>query len=165
MDQLKLVALDGEDLEVLSAHLQDAVLRIADMAYVKRDKRFAFVANRFDWEGAHEGDSKGKDAYQRRRTAVRFERVLGAKHKDINLNDDKGVLELLAVQYEVKDAPEGYIHLYFAGGGTVRLHVECIEAELNDLGAAWSTELKPEHEDDEDAAAGVGAKTSQQKGA
>lgn len=145
MTKLKLVALDGEDLEILSAHLQDAVLRVGDMAYLPKEKRFAAIANRFDWEKAQIAEKNGGKSYERRRAALRFDRVLGAKVKDIALAAPNTVLELLALQFEASDAPEGYINLYFAGGGTIRLHVECIEAELSDLGAAWSAKSKPDH--------------------
>ena len=49
---LKLVALDPEDLAVLSAHLQDAIAKVGDIAYLPKEKRFAMVLNRFDWTGA-----------------------------------------------------------------------------------------------------------------
>ncbi|RME99388.1 MAG: DUF2948 family protein [Alphaproteobacteria bacterium] len=153
MQPLKLIALDDKDLEIMSAHLQDAVLRVGDMAYVPSQKRFALVANRFDWESAVKSDGKPpKGGYKRRRSAVRFDRVLDAKFRDINLKAEKAVLELLAIRFEEAEAPEGYILLDFAGGGAIRLHVECIEAELRDLGAVWRTRSKPEHGEEADEA-------------
>lgn len=153
MQQLKLLALDQEDLQVISAHLQDAVLRIADIAYVPADSRFAMVVNRFDWVGAGDGGKRSKKEFQRLRTALRFDRVLSAKFKQIKLSAEDAVLELLAVQFEESSKPEGYITLVFAGGGAIRLHVECIEAEMRDLGPVWKTKNLPEHEDGGDAAA------------
>lgn len=141
MPDLKLIALDAEDLSVVSAHLQDAVLRVADMAYVKGERRFAAVANRFDWaEAAIKGTTLA-----RRRAGLRFERVLGAQIFNIDLNEKERVLSLLAIRFEAKDEPEGLVMLDFSGGAGVRLHVECIEAELKDLGAAWRARAKPEH--------------------
>ena len=145
---LRLIALDTEDLQVLSAHLQDAVLRVGDMAYVPAQKKFAAVANRFDWERAVDGAGKSKD-YARRRVALRFDRVLGAQVQNIRLAAEDQVLELLAIRFEEGEAPEGYVTLVFAGDGAVRLHVECIEAELRDLGPSWQTRRKPEHGEDD----------------
>ena len=141
MSELKLIALDAEDLSVLSANLQDAVLRVADVAYLPREKRFAAIANRFDWASAEQGPS----TYARRRAAVRFERVLGAQLHGIDLANMDAVLALLAISFEPTAAPEGHVTLHFADGAAIRLHVECIEAELKDLGPVWKAKSKPHH--------------------
>ena len=146
MEKLKLIALDSEDLRVLSCHLQDAVIRVGDMAYLKESLRFALIANRFDWEGAVSTD---KGEFQRRRTGLRFERVKSAQVHAIDLKNKDLVLALLAVAFEPGDEPEGMLTLHFAGGGAIRLRVECIEAELRDLGAAWRTQRKPDHARDD----------------
>ena len=143
---LKLLALDEQDLQMMSAHLQDAVLRVADIAYVPAEKRFAMIANRFDWESAVDGQgTRKKKGFQRRRCALRFERVLGVQLQGVEQKAKNAVLELLAVQFETQDKPEGYVMFVFAGGAAIRLHVECIEAEMRDLGPVWKTKLKPEH--------------------
>lgn len=144
MEPLKLVALDLEDLQVLSAHLQDAVMRIGDMAYVPSEKRFAVMVNRFDWEGA-EGKKKRANSFERRRSALRFDRVLATQVLGIKQGAKDAVVELLAIQFEETKEPEGHIKLIFAGGGAIRLHVECIEAEMVDMGPVWRTKTKPEH--------------------
>ena len=154
MQPLKLLALDAEDLQVMSAHLQDAVLRVADIAYVPAEKRFAMIANRFDWEGVNDAKGGAKKGFQRRRSALRFDRVLGVQIQGVEQNAKDAVLELLAVQFEEADTPGGHVTLTFAGGGAIRLHVECIEAEMRDLGPVWKTKLKPVHEDDGESAAG-----------
>jgi len=146
MEELKLIALDAEDLRILSCHLQDAVIRVGDMAYLKEGMRFAAIANRFDWEGAVKSKD---DQFQRRRTGLRFERVKSAQVQGIDLKKKDLVLVLLAVAFEPGDEPEGTLILHFAGGGAIRLGVECIEAELRDLGAVWSTQHKPEHASDD----------------
>lgn len=143
MPDLKLIALDEDDLAVISAHLQDAVLRVADMAYVKEEKRFAAVANRFDWQ---EAVSSAAQAFARRRCGIRFERVLGARLTGFDPADGGRVLSLLAVHFVATAAPAGAVTLAFSGGAAVRLDVECVEAELKDLGAAWGTRQKPSHE-------------------
>jgi hypothetical protein len=146
MEDLKLLALDPEDLKVLSCHLQDAVIRVGDMAYLKGEMRFAAIANRFDWERAAQSREQ---SYQRRRSGVRFERVKAAQVQGIDLKQKDAVLVLLAVTFEPAQEPSGTLTLQFAGGGAVRLQVECIEAELRDLGAAWRTQRKPEHANDD----------------
>jgi hypothetical protein len=138
MTDLKLLALDSEDLEVISATTQDAIVRVADMGYAQADKRFALLMNRYAWE---EGGKKG----QRKRTALHFDRVEAVQAAGINLESQEGALELLAIRFLPTSDPAGTVELSFAGGGTVRLTVECLEARMQDLGAAWAAKLKPEH--------------------
>lgn len=149
-DALKLLALDAEDLAVVSAQLQDAVVRVGDLAYVKSAQRFASVLNRFNWMAAlqsGETETRGPEAFERRQCALRFERVRAAKLQNIDLADKRRVLSLLAIQFEPThaDQPDGEILLIFAGGAAIKLDVECIECELRDLGAAWSTKSMPAH--------------------
>jgi hypothetical protein len=148
MPDLKLVALDAEDLSIISAHLQDAVLKVADLAFLPREKRFAVVANRFDWVDALNSDAAKQKHYARRRTALRFERVLGAQVHGIDLRNKSAVVSLLAIGFEPGEPPEGNVTLRFADGGAIRLHVECIEAELRDLGPVWEAKSRPQHPDD-----------------
>ncbi|MEO8756164.1 MAG: DUF2948 family protein [Devosia sp.] len=138
MPDLKLLALDSEDLEVISATTQDAVVRVGDMGFAKADRRFALLMNRFAWEE----DGKTR---QRKRAALHFERVNDVKVTGIDTNSVDGVLELLAIRYTITDDPSGNVDLDFAGGGTVRLSVEVLEARLQDLGAAWAAKATPEH--------------------
>jgi Protein of unknown function (DUF2948) len=153
MEKLKLIALDGEDLAVISAHLQDATLKAEDMAYLPRLKRFAAIADRFHWTHALSKD--GKSEFGQCRSALRLERVLGARFTGLDLNARTTELSLLAVQYApiAHDDPKGFVTLYFAGGGAIRLHVECIEAELRDLESGWHKTHEPESQDNE---SGVG---------
>ena len=116
MEELKLIALDPEDLRVLSCHLQDAVIRVGDMAYLKESMRFAAIANRFDWEGAVKVDG---GEFQRRRSGLRFERVRSAQFHGIDLKQKDAVLVLLALEFEPSNEPEGTLTLHFAGGGAL----------------------------------------------
>jgi hypothetical protein len=141
MTDLKLLALDEEDLAVISAHLQDAVVRVGDMGYARADRRFALLVNRFDWESTSRGRSKG----ERKRAAIHFDAVQSVVTNGIDTNAREGVLELLAITFSPVDGPAGIIELSFAGGATVRLGVECLEARLQDLGAAWAAKGRPEH--------------------
>lgn len=150
MTMLKLLALDEEDLQVVSSQLQDAVVRVSDMTYLPSQKRFAAIVNRFDWASA----KSGGDSYRRRRTALRFDRVLSAKHKDLRPKDKDRVLSLLAIAFDENEAPGGHVVLFFSGDVTVQLEVECIEAELRDLGEVWQTRNKPEHPSEDERETG-----------
>ncbi len=163
MPDLKLIALDADDLAVLSAHLQDAVLRVGDMLFSPKEKRFVALGNRFDWGKALSPAQKPargakiSDGLERRRTGLRFERVLAAKVSGIDLKDRRATLALLAITFQpataaassdVSASPDGDVTLTFSGGAAIRLTVECLEAEMKDLGAAWSTKRSPAHPDD-----------------
>jgi hypothetical protein len=139
MDLLKFVVLDEEDLEVVSAHVQDAVVNAAEVMWRPREKRLVVALNRFDWEGAQAKEPE----FRRRRAALRFERVLSCKCRDIDGED--AVLNLLAVEFSETDAPSGVVTLTFSGGAALRLDVECLEAELADLGPIWTAVACPAH--------------------
>jgi Protein of unknown function (DUF2948) len=141
-DCLKLLALDEEDLAVVSAYVQDAVMKVGDLAYLPNEGRFALAMNRFIWEKC-EG---GRKTYERRRTALVFDRVTAVSTSHLRRDRPDAVLELLAISFEASDSPAGSVFLVFAGGAAVRLEVECIEARLADLGAAWATALMPQHD-------------------
>lgn len=140
MTDLKLLALDQKGLEVISAHAQDAVIRVADMGFAKSDNRFACIMNRFVWEDKNPS-SKGI----RRRSAMHFEHVISVKSTGIDTKAHDGVLNLLMVGFSPTNAPEGIVNLSFAGGGTIELSVECLEMRLNDLGASWAAKAVPSH--------------------
>lgn len=154
MPDIKLIAFDTLDLGVISAHLQDAVLRVGEMTYLPKEKRFAAIVNRFDWANALGGSNthrRGDEKFERRRAGIRFERVNSAQVQGIDFKDKRAALALLAVTFEPKggeSSPEGDVTLTFSGGAAIRLGVECIEIELKDLGAAWETKRSPEHPED-----------------
>ncbi|WIY53121.1 DUF2948 family protein [Devosia sp. YIM 151766] len=140
MTDLKLIALDSEDLEVVSAHVQDAVIRVADMGYARGDRRFALLMNRFDWTS-----DKPRTKALRKRAALHFDGVSHVAYAGFDPAAPEGVLELLAIHFDQEDPPAGLVELRFAGGGTVRLSVDYLEARLADLGAAWAASGKPVH--------------------
>ena len=148
MQPLKLVALDQDDLVVISAQLQDAVLQVGDIVYQSKQRRFAAIVNRFDWAGATASAGVRRPANERRRAAIRFEHVTAIKTLNIGQAAPDAVLALLAVKFEERDPPGGIVTLVFAGGGAMRLEVDCIEAELRDLGGAWAALRRPNHEPD-----------------
>jgi hypothetical protein len=145
MSQLKFVVLDEEDLEVVSAHLQDAVAKVADVLWRPQEKRLVLGLNRFDWESAQSAKPEDKPEYRRRRAALRFERVMSIKRRDVNPARQDTVLNMLAVEFSETDAPSGTVTITFSGGAALRLEVECLEAELADLGPTWTTAACPIH--------------------
>jgi len=141
MKSLKLVALDNDDLEVVSAHLQDANVKPADIRWRPSEQRLVVGLNRFDWETA-----LGKTPeYRRRYAALRFDRVLSCKAHNIGKPGEDAVLNLLTITFDQRDPPAGVITLTFSGGGALRLEVECLEAEIVDLGSAWMAASCPDH--------------------
>jgi len=140
-DQLKFAVLDEEDLEVVSTHLQDAVLKVADVLWRPAEKRVVVALNRFDWEGAQ----ADRPEYRRRRSALRFERVLSCKCRSLDPAGKDAILNLLTVEFTETDTPSGVVSLIFSGGGELRLEVECLEAELVDLGPVWTSGKCPVH--------------------
>jgi hypothetical protein len=144
MELLKLVALDRDDLEVVSTHLQDAVVCVGDVYWRPTEKRLVISLARFDWE-ASVGMSR---EFQRRRTALRFDRVISVKCRNVDCTNKQALLNLLAVEFEEQDAPAGVVTLTFSGGAEARLEVECLECELVDLGPVWVTTCCPTHADD-----------------
>jgi hypothetical protein len=148
MDRLKFVVLDEEDLEIVSTHLQDAVVKVSDVLWRPQENRLVLALNRFDWEGAQ----AAKPEFRRRRAALRFERVLSCKARDVRPASIDGVLNLLAVEFSETDEPSGVVTLTFSGGAALKLDVECLEAELADLGPSWITAACPAHAVEEPAA-------------
>ncbi len=141
MDQLKLVVLDEEDLEIVSTHLQDAVVKVSDVLWRPREKRLVVALNRFDWEVAQAANRE----FRRRRAVLRFERVLSCQGRDVNQAGIDGVLNLLAIEFAETDEPSGVVTLTFSGGAVLKLDVECLEAELADLGPSWTASARPAH--------------------
>jgi hypothetical protein len=145
IEELKLVALDKDDIEVVSAHVQDALVKVADIFWLPREHRFVMALNRFDWMSAVDANPAAKPDYRRCRTALRFERVLACKCRNLDQSDKNARLNLLAVEFAETDAPAGVVTLTFSGGGGIRLEVECLEAELADLGEVSPAALCPDH--------------------
>jgi hypothetical protein len=152
-EELKLFALDKDDIEVVSAHVQDALVKVADIFWRPREHRFVMALNRFDWMNAVDAGVAAKPVnknadipdYRRCRTALRFERVVACKCRGLDQHKKDATLNLLAVEFAERDAPAGTITLTFSGGGAIRLEVECLEAELADLGEVYAAVACPDH--------------------
>jgi len=141
MNPLKLIALDQDDIAIVSTHLQDAVVKVSDIVWLPAENRLVLGVNRFDWEACGCDDP----CYKRRRTALRFDRVMALRCRNMDPKAKDAVLNLLAVEYNETDAPAGTITLIFSGGAALRLEVECLECELADLGPTWTAAARPEH--------------------
>ena len=137
---LHLTAFDAADLHVISAQMQDAVIRYGDMKYVPRARKFALVANRFAWDAVPEKT--------RRRTGLNFSNILSVRRRGPAQVADDTILSLLSITFMPNkggDGLSGEIALTFAGRHVVALMAECIDAQLDDLGPAWSATRVPEH--------------------
>jgi hypothetical protein len=141
-DLLRLVALDSEDLTILSAHVQDSVVKVKDIVLEGGD--LVLAMNRFVWEKSAVSTWRKRE-YMRRRSALRVARVNRLQSTGIDRGAPDTVLELLAIEFEPAEAPSGDILIAFAGGATLRASVEVPEVQLTDLGPAWSTERAPRH--------------------
>ena len=139
MTRLRLAASDAEDLEILSARLQDAAGKLKDFTWLPQKRRFAAVLNRLQWE---EG---GKT---RVRAGLHFDGVLKVQSSKVKLGAGEAVVSLLALRFEPTggEDPGGVIEIVLAGGGAIRLTVECIDAELADLTGPWAAIGVPDHD-------------------
>jgi len=158
MGDLRIAAFDGDDLEIISAHLQDGIVRIGDINFNAKTRQFVLVANRFAWEvvvgEAVVGEAVVKEKAiapkkgLRKRTGVMFADVRGVKSHKIKQGVADAVVNLLAIEFDAgDDAPAGIIKLLFSGGGIIELDVECVEVVMEDLGPVWETENIPTHDD------------------
>ena len=128
--RLKLIALDADDLAVISAHVQDARVQVADIIWRQGEKRLVVGMSRLDWEQTLAGETSPR----RLIAALRFDRVLSCKSRNIDMGRPEATLELLGIEFHGDDAPGGSAVLLFSQGAAVRLDVECLECELTDLG-------------------------------
>jgi hypothetical protein len=141
MNLLKLVALDPEDLAIVSTHLQDAVLRVGDIVYLPRERRFAIEMRRFDWEAGFDKPP------QRRLTCMHFEHVKGVRVRGIDQTKKDSVLNLLAISFDETNSPSGTATLIFAEGGAIQIDVECVELQMMDVGPVWAADGRPVHDE------------------
>jgi len=139
---LRLIAEDGEDLAVISAALQDAVCKVGDVRFEAAARRLTIGLNRFRWE------TDGK-AGERVRSGLQIGGVMQVRSLRLRREAKDAVLSLLGVGFEPGEAPGGTIVLTFAGagGGELRVEVECVDAALADVSAPWPTPRRPAHED------------------
>jgi len=132
---LKMIALDADDLAIISTHVQDARVQPADIIWRQSEKRLVVGMSRLDWEQMLDAEAEPR----RLVAALRFDRVLACKSRNIDLAARDAVLDLVGIEFHPQDGreeePGGSALLLFAQGGAIRLDVECLECELTDLGS------------------------------
>lgn len=142
MSLLRLMAEDVADLDIVGAAVQDALVRVGEMRFDKKARRFTIMLNRFRWETAGESGP-----YERIRAALSFDSVLGVKSRRVRHDSDEALASLLSVGFiPEEEPPGGVVRLLLAGGGEIAIDVECLDAVLVDTGPAWSTPRRPDHE-------------------
>lgn len=141
MSGLKLLAEDEEDLKIISAHLQDAVMRVGDLVFLPKHHRFAAMVNRFCWE-----DCGGQPAGVRVLCGLHFDGVLKVQAHHVRQDDPNAVIELLAINFRPGQDGAGTIDLMLAGGGCIRLSIECIAASLRDMTEPRPAVSRPAHD-------------------
>lgn len=141
--KLRLSANHLDDLMVFSAVLQDATIKVGDMAYFPEARRFACVTNRFFWEDSSQGKSRHP---KRVRSGFHFDGVLSAAFKNLPMGDPNHVLELLAIEAAENDGGTIFATLVFSGYAAVRLELECVDAALEDLSQPWKAIRRPDHD-------------------
>lgn len=139
---LKILAQDLEDLAVLASMLQDALVPLADISYLKDDGQFVLAVNRFCWEDKNQEGMP----FQRTLAGLRFDTVRQVGYRGLERGKVDAVHELLTIAYDEgpEDAP-GQVVLHFAGGGAIRLVVDRLVCALEDLGETWPTQWVPSH--------------------
>ena len=140
---LNLIGDNEEDLKVISAYLQDSVLVVRDMVFLKKNKSFIMMVNRFMWEDVEKGLLRSN---KRIRSAVRFEGTLEVKSKNINQKNPNKILEYLAMKCDLDKHGNKKIKIYFSGNGIIILLLETIDVVMSDLGKPWNVKFIPKHE-------------------
>ena len=133
-EPLRLLAGDAEDLHIISAALQDAILRPVDIVWEPGSRRVTLKLSRFCWECGG----------TRVMAAMQFGDVIAVKSRRLPRLPESA-LELLAMEFAPDEAPGGRVILMFAGGGDLRIDVECLDAVLTDLSERWPARLAPSH--------------------
>ena len=144
VQNLKLIAKTNEDLRVISAHLQDSIVKISDIASLKKNKIFLIQLNRFMWEDVEKGVFRKN---KRIRTVLKFENVLKVTSKNVNQKKNDRFLDFLAIEMFKMPDKNFEMNLIFSGDVVIKLLVEAIEVTLDDQGSPWESKNKPRHDD------------------
>ena len=139
---LRLLGKNQEDLKVISAYLQDSVLIVKDIAFLKQNRTFVMMVNRFMWEDAEKGVFRQN---KRIRCAVKFEEVIKVECKNINQKNKNKPLECLAIKCSSIFDETYKIKIFFAGNSVITVTLEAIEVALHDLGKPWHVKHIPIH--------------------
>ncbi len=157
-EPLKLLALDATDLSVISAHVQDALLKVEDIDFSRLTGTLSLTLRRFAWE-LKASRRWILPRHERRHSVLTFKRVSALRSTGIDRSNPDQILSLLTLQYFPSAADDangavGRCELVFADGGALAFECDGIEAVLTDTGAAWAVERKPRHDGSYDADTG-----------
>lgn len=150
MTRVKLQAQDASDLEVMAAHLQDAILRVGDFVWLPKTRRFAGIGARFCWEAVDVETSKPVkgESFYRTRTGFHFDHVMSVRARGFDQGDVEAFLVVLELGFEPGEDEAGTVRLAFAGGAELALEVECLDAAMSDIAAPWQSDQLPKHPDE-----------------
>ena len=140
---LKLLATSDQDLRVVAAHLQDAIVEIKDIASLKKNRIFLIQLNRFMWEDVEKGVFRKN---KRIRTVLKFDNVVNVLSKKINTKDDKIFLDFLTIESSLLPDKSYEIKLIFSGDSVIKIKVEVIDVTLDDQGSPWEAKAEPKHD-------------------
>ena len=140
---LKLLAASDEDLRVIAAHLQDAIVSIQDIANLKKNRIFLIQLNRFMWEDVEKGVFRKN---KRIRTILKFDNVINVLSKNINIEGDKKFLDFLTIESSLLPDKSYEIKLIFSGDSVIKIKVEVIDVTLDDQGSPWEAKAEPKHD-------------------
>jgi hypothetical protein len=139
---LKLLASSEEDLKVISAHLQDAIVSVSDVANLKKNRIFLMQLNRFMWEDVEKGVFRKN---KRIRTILKFDNVIKVSSKNIIQKKTSRFLDFLTIESNLLADKSYEIKLIFSGDSVIRLNTEVIDVTLDDQGSPWESKTKPKH--------------------
>ena len=139
---LNLAGNNNKDLKVISAYLQDSVVAIRDIVFLKQNKSFVMIVNRFMWEDVEKEVFKNS---KRIRSAVKFEGVIKVKSKNINQKNKNKPLEYLAMECDSDNVGNKKISIFFSGNSAITIISEVVEVVMSDLGDSWHVKHIPKH--------------------
>ena len=140
---LKLLATSDDDLRVIAAHLQDAIVSVKDIANLKNNRIFLIQLNRFMWEDVEKGVFRKN---KRIRTVLKFDNVMSVFSKNINIKNDKNFLDFLTIESNLLNDKSYEIRLIFSGDSVIKIKAEVIDVSLDDQGSPWESKTQPKHE-------------------
>jgi len=140
---LKLLATSNEDLRVIAAHLQDAIVLVQDIANLKKNRIFLIQLNRFMWEDVEKGIFRKN---KRIRTVLKFDNVITVLAKNIDSKDNKKFLDFLTIETTLLPDKSYEINLIFSADAAIKIKVEVIDVTLDDQGSSWETKTQPKHD-------------------
>ena len=139
---LKLLAISDEDLRVVAAHLQDAIVSIQEIVSLKKNRIFLIQLNRFMWEDVEKGVFRKN---KRIRTVLKFDNVVSVTSKNINIKKDKKFLDFLTIESNLLPDKSYEIKLIFSGDAAIKIKTEVIDVTLDDQGSPWESKTQPKH--------------------